>query len=120
MLKRWTSALVALIAAVALASGCGKADDKASKSTGKDKPVAEKKGHDHGEWWCAEHGVPEEECTQCSKKLADACKAKGDWCKEHDVAKSQCFKCDPKLKDTYAAKYQAKFGKAPPPIEDKK
>ena len=25
--------------------------------------------HDHGHWWCAEHGVPEDVCTRCKASL---------------------------------------------------
>src|SRR5262245_44517753 len=51
--------------------------------------------HDHSEWWCAEHGVPEDECGRCSPKLAAQFQKKGDWCKEHDRPDSQCFICHP-------------------------
>ena len=27
---------------------------------------AEGDGHDHGGWRCADHGIPEEECSMCS------------------------------------------------------
>ena len=37
---------------------------------------------------------------------------------QHDRAKSQCFICDHSLKEKYAAKYRAKYGKEPPPIEE--
>jgi hypothetical protein len=72
----------------------------------------------HSGWWCAEHGIPEHECSMCSESYADTCKKKGDWCDKHDRAKSQCFICDPKLKEVYAAKYRTKYGKEPPPIEE--
>lgn len=75
---------------------------------------------DHSAWWCAEHGVPEEVCSQCDRKIAAACKKKGDWCKEHDRADSQCFKCHPKLKEKYAAQYRAKYGQEPPPTTEDK
>jgi len=79
---------------------------------------AEGDSHDHGGWWCVEHGVPEEECSMCSAKAADACKAKGDWCEEHNRAESQCFKCDPSRAEKFAKLYAAKFGHQPPqPIE---
>jgi ABC-type nickel/cobalt efflux system permease component RcnA len=83
--------------------------------------TADKKGtdHDHSGWWCAEHGVPEEKCSQCSSKVAADCQKKGDWCAEHDRAKSQCFICNPKLKETFAAQYRAKLGKEPPALEEK-
>jgi hypothetical protein len=86
-------------------------------SDGKSTEVA-KTGHSHDGWWCGEHGIPEEECSMCSAKVAAEAKKKGDWCDKHDRAKSQCFICDPKLKETYAAKYRAKYGKEPPPIEE--
>ena len=84
-----------LVAAVALAgSGCGR-----GKEADPAQDVLVKKEHDHSGWWCTEHGIPEEECSLCSAKVARECKAKGDWCSEHRRAKSQCFKCDPKLKE---------------------
>jgi hypothetical protein len=98
--------------------GCGQSnptqDGKAAK---KPAQAAETKAHEHEGWWCAEHGVPEEECSQCNVKVAADFKKKGDWCEEHDRAKSQCFKCDPKLKEKYTALYRAKEGKEPPPTE---
>src|SRR3954466_9023002 len=112
--------LLALVAFVMLLSGCGQGDNKSSQVKEKDakgKPE-EKKAHDHGGWWCDEHGVPEAECSMCSAKAAAEFKKKGDWCNEHDRAKSQCSLCDPKLKEKYAAQYRAKEGKEPPPTED--
>jgi cobalt-zinc-cadmium efflux system membrane fusion protein len=83
-----------------------------------EKEVTESKAADHTGWWCAEHGVPEENCGQCSAKYAAECKKKGDWCKEHDRPESQCFLCHPDLKEKFAAQYRAKYGKEPPPTED--
>jgi hypothetical protein len=109
------------------AGGCGRADNKGGDAKAKPKParsdgdaaqVAEKKDHDHGGWWCDEHGVPEDECSMCSAKVAAEMKKHGDWCKEHDRAKSQCFVCDPSLKEKYAARYRAKYGKEPPEPTD--
>jgi cobalt-zinc-cadmium efflux system membrane fusion protein len=109
-----------------IAGGCGQTETKSGQAKAKgtaekDKSalVADaKKGHDHGGWWCDEHGVPEDVCGQCNAKLAAEFKKKGDWCNDHDRPKSQCFKCDPKLKDKFAAQYRAKYGKEPPPTED--
>ena len=70
--------------------------------------------HTHGEWWCAEHGVPEEVCALCDSKLAADFQKKGDWCKEHDRPDSQCFICHPELETKFAAQYEAKYGKKPP------
>lgn len=69
---------------------------------------------DHSGWWCAEHGVPEKECSICSSKVAAQFKAKGDWCEEHGRAESQCFLCDPTRAEKFAALYEAKFGEKPP------
>lgn len=125
-----------LVAVLAFASGCGQqpATPTASQSTVKtdehdheqhastEKPTEEKteSGHDHSGWWCAEHGVPEGQCSQCSSKVAANFQKKGDWCAEHDRAKSQCFLCDPSLKEKFAAQYRAKEGKEPPAIEEAK
>jgi hypothetical protein len=111
------------LALVFALSGCQPPEDRGPKPA-KD-PAAEKnekaeaKGK-HDSWWCAEHGMPEEECSLCSDKVAKECKAKGDWCEKHDRAKSQCFICDPSLKEKYAAKYRAKYGKEPPPMEEER
>jgi len=94
--------------------GCGKSDNQGAAGG---QPQA-KGDAPHDGWWCDEHGIPEEKCSMCSKKVADECKRKGDWCKEHDRAKSQCFKCDPKLKEAFAAEYRARYGKEPPEPED--
>ncbi len=48
--------------------------------------------------WCAEHAVPESQCTQCNPSLAAAFKATGDWCEEHALPESHCKKCNPDLK----------------------
>src|SRR5262249_54604397 len=99
--------------------GCGKSDAPQGGSAEK-KPteVGEKKEHDHSGWWCDEHGMPEEVCAQCNRKLAAEFKKKGDWCKEPDRPDSQCFVCHPELREKFAAQYRAKYGKEPPPMED--
>jgi hypothetical protein len=113
---------MALAGLLVLAAGCNPSastgDAGKAEGTNKEKPVAKAKGHDHSHWWCAEHGIPEDECSMCSTKVAKAAKEKGDWCEKHDRAKSQCFICDPSLKEKFAAKYRAKYGKEPPPIEE--
>ncbi len=48
--------------------------------------------------WCAEHAVPESQCTQCNPSLSAAFKATGDWCEEHALPESHCLKCNPELK----------------------
>jgi hypothetical protein len=101
------------VALAAFAAGCGKTDNQAANA----QPPA-KTDVKHDGWWCDEHGIPEAECSMCSKKVADEFKKKGDWCNEHNRAKSQCFKCDPALKEKYAAVFRAKFGADPPEPED--
>lgn len=111
--------LLSAFAAFALiAGGCGKTDSTGGQA--KDKPVEVTKKEDakHSGWWCDEHGIPEEECSMCNKKVAKELKAKGDWCKKHDRADSQCFICHPELEDKYAVRYVAKYGKKPPVPEE--
>lgn len=116
-----------LIVATLMITGCGKSNSVATQDgtkavAAKDDhaPKKEIKGHDHSGWWCAEHGIPEGVCSQCSAKVAADFQKKGDWCADHDRAKSQCFLCDPALKEKFAAQYRAKEGKEPPAIEDEK
>jgi cobalt-zinc-cadmium efflux system membrane fusion protein len=114
--------VLALVAAASFfIGGCGQQGSKKSSESksAQDEQKAAKKPHDHSDWWCAEHGVPEDMCSMCSEKVAAEYKKKGDWCKKHDRAQSQCFKCNPKLKEKFAAMYRAKYGKEPPPIEEK-
>jgi hypothetical protein len=99
-------------------AGCGPTEP--AKPSGPPKPgetVAKGDEGKHSGWWCDEHGVPEDECSLCSKKVAREAKEKGNWCGQHDCAKSHCFLCDPKLKEKFAARYRAKYGKEPPPTE---
>jgi len=115
-MKTMGSLCVLLVGLIAI--GCEskpeKKDAKVVAMSDEKKPEAESK---HGEWWCNEHGVKEEECSMCNAKVAKAFQAKGDWCKEHSRAKSQCFICEPKLQAKFAADYVAKFGKQPPEPE---
>jgi hypothetical protein len=108
-------ALVMMLASVAvMAVGCGKEKEREKVAQAKDG----EKGHDHSGWWCAEHGVPEAICGQCSAEVAAECKKKSDWCKEHDRPESQCFICHPELKEKFADQYRTKYGKEPPPMDD--
>ncbi len=112
--------LSAVVLSVSLVAGCGQSGQaEATKEKKTEAPaVAEKSKHEG--WWCAEHGIPEEECSLClpAKTVQKEFKDKGDWCQEHDRAKSQCFRCDPTLTEKFAARYRAKFGEDPPPIAD--
>ncbi len=47
--------------------------------------------------WCAEHSVPESECTQCNPSLIDNFKASGDWCGGHSIPESHCRLCNPEI-----------------------
>lgn len=121
--SRLSVALVSLVVGgILVATGCNQSGTGGQAgATDAGKPVADKGDKKHDEWWCAEHGIPEEICSMCSEKVAKEFKAKGDWCEKHDRAKSQCFICDPSLKEKYAAMYRAKYdGKEPPPIEEEK
>ncbi len=117
------SSLAALISVLTL-TGCGTSKNNAgptspasgagSTATGDASGGEIEGGHSRDGWWCAEHGVPEEVCAQCSTKLAAQFKAKNDWCQEHDRPESQCFVCDPALEQRFAAQYEAKYGRQPP------
>lgn len=45
--------------------------------------------------WCAEHLVPESECTLCHPELIAEFKRSGDWCAGHDLPESHCRLCNP-------------------------
>src|SRR2546423_1082493 len=110
--KLWNFALPLIFAGIAL-SGCNKSTDKeAGGPDGKSESAVA--AHTHEDWWCAEHGVPEEECAQCNSKLAAKFKADGDWCAKHDRPDSQCFICHPELAAKFAARYEAKYNQQPP------
>ena len=112
LLKR--SAMFGVLLAFAVISiGCSQqASDNGSPQASE--ASHEEGDHEHGGWWCVEHGVPEEDCSLCSSKAATAFKEKGDWCEEHNRAESQCFKCDPSRAEKFAKLYAAKFGEQPP------
>jgi hypothetical protein len=116
LISRCGFVAVAMATGALFLAGCGKPKASGPDSAATD--VSNGAGP-HGDWWCTEHGIPEEMCSMCSAKYAQQCKDKGDWCEEHNRAKSQCFKCDTSLKEKFAAMYRAKYpGKEPPPIED--
>lgn len=107
--------IAALCLAVTLSLGCG--GEKPAAEHGHEHSEtthAHDDGHEHGVWWCAEHGVPENACGQCDSKLAADFQKKGDWCKQHDRPDSQCFLCHPELEAKFAQQYEAKEGKKPP------
>jgi hypothetical protein len=122
---KWTVVFAGAVLSLAMLAGCGESarsvvsSNKEGGTAGRESP-SEKTAvkSEHGEWWCSEHGMPEEICAQCSSKLAAEFKKKGDWCQEHDRPDSQCFICHPELKERFAAQYRAKYGKEPPPMEE--
>lgn len=72
--------------------------------------------HQHdADWWCQEHGIPEDICSLClpASRVKELFKDKGDWCEIHKRAKSQCFKCDPSLYAKFEKMYEDKYGKKP-------
>lgn len=103
-MKTFVSALI--LAMLFLIGACNKSGDKDKTAATKEEP-AKKEGADHAakevvpgshEDWCAEHAVPESQCTRCDPTLTAAFKATGDWCEEHGLPESQCLKCNPDLK----------------------
>jgi len=106
-----------LAAAMAMASGCASKTEE-SGSPAPDVSEVSADVDDHSGWWCAEHGVPEEDCSMCSSGAATKFKDKGDWCEEHNRAESQCFKCDPSRAEKFAKLYVAKNGHEPPKISE--
>ncbi len=110
LLPRWF-AIVAVALFVTGITGCGSSAESTDIPTVEPAQTA---GHEHGGWWCDEHGVPEEVCALCDKKLVADFKEKGDWCRQHERPDSQCFVCHPEREKEFAAKYEAKYGKQPP------
>lgn len=45
--------------------------------------------------WCAEHSVPESQCTKCNPALIDTFRSSGDWCAGHGLPESHCRLCNP-------------------------
>lgn len=105
--------LCSLMLLVAFISFCG-CDSSTTEPVVGGEAGDEHAAHDHNGWWCSEHGVPEAECALCDTSLVADLKAKGDWCEEHNRPESQCFLCDSSRFDKFAARYEAKFGEAPP------
>lgn len=112
--------LIAFLPAAVLMLSPGCARDIPDSPSG-DKHAAKGKAkhqHVHGEWWCDEHGVPEEICARCKPDLVADFKKKNDWCDKHDRPRSQCFICEPQLFARYAAQYETRYGKKPPQPTD--
>lgn len=99
--------------------GCGTSTE--STVTDTTAPATDVQGpaddHDHSDWWCNEHGVPEEVCALCDSSIAAEFQKSGDWCQDHNRPDSQCFACHPELQAQFAAKYEARYGTQPPKPE---
>jgi hypothetical protein len=101
-----TTSVLAVFLVIASCSKSGDKDKATTKEPAKTE-AAKTEGAGHAskdvvpgshEDWCAEHAVPESQCTQCDPSLAAAFKATGDWCVEHGLPESQCLKCNPDVK----------------------
>ena len=100
-----------IVAVSALTIGCSQNNPSSATAVAE---ASQEKVDDHSGWWCAEHGVPEEQCSICNSKAAANFKENGDWCEEHHRDESQCFLCNPARAEKFAKLYEAKFGHAPP------
>lgn len=114
-----SSVVVGLLAVAAFSlAGCGTSETAQSDHDEHGHAHEDEQGHVHGEWWCSEHGVPEDVCARCDTSLIAEFKEEGDWCEEHNRPDSQCFVCSPELFEKFAARYKAKYGDDPPKPED--
>ena len=116
------SGLLLFVASIYAISGCNRGNESTAESTQVSKDDhGHSHAHSHGEgWWCAEHGVPEDICARCNISLVASFKEKRDWCEQHERPDSQCFICHPEKQTEFAAQYEAKFGKQPPPPDEGK
>jgi hypothetical protein len=94
-----------LAAALSILNGCKSEPSSSPATPGAASAAVEKAQHaspaatpGSHEDWCAEHQVPESQCTRCNPALIAAFKATGDWCEEHAMPESQCKLCNPDLK----------------------
>ena len=117
-MKKYALSMLPLCLAALLSFGCGgekpAAKDEHGHDHGAETAAESAAEHEHGAWWCAEHGVPEDVCALCNPKVAAEFQKKGDWCKQHDRPDSQCFTCHPELEAKFAQQYEAREGKKPP------
>lgn len=88
--------ILAPLVLVVLFAACSKNDSGHSATDGHDHAPAGVVPGSHDDW-CAEHAVPESQCTRCDASLSAAFQATGDWCKEHGLPESQCTQCNPGL-----------------------
>jgi hypothetical protein len=95
---------VVLLASLALLGACGGGQPAADRPAAETAAPPTGAGHAEAgvvpgsyEDWCAEHAVPETQCTRCNPALVAAFQATGDWCAEHGLPESQCLACNPGL-----------------------
>ena len=110
--------VVALIASVLIAAGCGnKNTESKTEATETTQATTPPTGEGHAdptvvvgsyEDWCEEHGVAESACTRCDASLIPAFKAVNDWDEEHGLPMSQCLKHNPNLTITRPPKPEGK------------
>ena len=100
---------VVVLTVVMAAAGCGsKGTESQTTQSEAAQPATPPAGEGHAnvaaivpgsyEDWCAEHQVPETQCTRCDASLIPAFQAAGDWDPEHGLPMSQCTIHDPNLK----------------------
>lgn len=90
--------------------GCGRGGNEtpsAASESAAEAPATPPTGEGHAdagvvpgsyEDWCAEHEVPESQCTRCDASLIPAFQASGDWDADHGLPMSQCRIHDPNLR----------------------
>ena len=98
----WIFALCIAAAACSKSTDSGKASPPKEQPTNTEAAAAAHAAKDvvpgSHEDWCAEHQVPESQCTRCNPDLIPAFKATNDWCEEHGLPESQCTICNPEIK----------------------
>ena len=103
MIPKMTSrlALIPLLAALVLFSGCSKQSEPATRDThaghkhGKAEASADDKALAAGPK-CAAHGVPKTLCFICDATLRDKGRL---WCNEHSRYEDRCWECHPDSQD---------------------
>ena len=107
----WFAAALALAAA-----GCGGGASPRAGSPATTNAASPPAGAGHAagigpasyEDCCAEHHVPETQCTRCDPSLIPAFQASNDWDAAHGLPMSQCTIHDPNLKIVRPPKPEAK------------
>ena len=103
-----TLSLPGMLAILLIAAGCGSGSQTQTTKEEAAKAATPQAGEGHAvvadvvpgsyEDWCAEHEVPETQCTRCDPSLIPAFQAANDWDAQHGLPMSQCTIHDPNLK----------------------